>query len=204
MIDMSMRKFNPQNIPTPKFGEFNLPNMPLDIEIGCGVGLHPIQYSMANPDRYLVAIEHTTEKFEKFKRRFEKHGCPKNLLPVHENGISWVAHLLEKESVDRFFFLFPNPNPKPSQQNKRFHAMPFMEKVIECLKLDGTVHMATNESFYAEECLDFMTNVWKLKCVEHRMITKDDNFIGRTHFERKYLERGQEIHDFIFKKEKSI
>ncbi|WP_372651693.1 tRNA (guanosine(46)-N(7))-methyltransferase TrmB [Halobacteriovorax sp.] len=195
-----MRKFNTENIPMPKITEFELPTLPLDVEIGCGVGLHPIQYAISNPNRYLVAIEHTTDKFKKFERRFTKHGNPQNLLPVHENGISWVTHLLPKESVSRFFFLFPNPNPKPGQQNKRFHAMPFMEKVIECLRPNGTIHVATNELFYAEESMEFMTNVWNLECVHNTIIEKDSEHIGRTHFERKYLERGQVIYDQIFRK----
>lgn len=198
MINIHMRKFNPEHIPSPKESPFNLPSIPLDIEIGCGVGLHPIQYATKNPDRYLVAIEHTREKFDKFERRFKKHGSPENLLPVHENGISWVTHLVPKGSVSRFFFLFPNPNPKPSQQNKRFHAMPFMEKVIESLTSNGTIHIATNEKFYADECLDFMVNTWKLECIQNKLIEGEPSHLGRTHFERKYLERGQIIYDQIF------
>lgn len=198
-----MRKFNEDNIPKPKINEFTLPEGPLDIEIGCGVGLHPIQYSQNNPNRYLVAIEHTTDKYNKFKRRYIAHKSPKNLLPVHENGISWVTHLVPKETVSRFIFLYPNPNPKPSQQNKRFHAMPFMEKVIDCLIPGGTIHMATNELFYAQECVEFMTKTWKLRCLENRIIENDTNFKGRTHFERKYLERGQSIYDLVFIKEEN-
>ncbi|OUR96857.1 hypothetical protein A9Q84_11000 [Halobacteriovorax marinus] len=195
-----MRKFNQQFIPNPKEKSFTLPNLPLDIEIGCGVGLHPVQYALKNSERYLVAIEHTREKFDKFLRRYVNHNSPTNLKPVHENGISWVTHLLPDESVDRFYFLYPNPNPKPSQQNKRFHAMPFMEKVISCLKPNGTIHMATNEEFYALECVEFMTKVWKLKCIKNEIYTQADGFIGRTHFERKYLERGGKAFDLIFKK----
>jgi tRNA (guanine-N7-)-methyltransferase len=195
-----MRKFNSKFIPLPKEESFELPKLPLDIEIGCGVGLHPVQYALSNNNRYLVAIEHTREKFTKFQRRFENHHSPSNLHPVHENGISWVTHLLPNESVDRFIFLYPNPNPKPSQQNKRFHAMPFMEKVISCLKPGGTIHFATNEEFYVLECIEFMTEVWNLECIQNKTYSKEDDFKGRTHFEVKYLERGQKAFDLIFKK----
>lgn len=195
-----MRKFNEKFIPAPKEKSFTLPTLPLDIEIGCGVGFHPVRYALENPNRFLVAIEHTKDKFLKFQRRYENHQSPSNLYPVHENGISWVTHLLPNESVDRFIFLYPNPNPKPSQQNKRFHAMPFMEKVLSCLKPGGTIHFATNEDFYALECIEFMTNIWKLDCIKNEQITNDSNFVARTHFEVKYLKRGQKIFDLIFKK----
>jgi tRNA G46 methylase TrmB len=195
-----MRKFNKDLTPKPKSLEFNYPSIPLDVEVGCGVGLHPIQYSQKNPNRFLVAIEHTKEKFDKFLRRFTSHNSPSNLLPLHENGISWISHVLKSESVDRFFFLYPNPNPKPSQQNKRFHAMPFMSQVIECLKVGGTIHFATNEEFYAKECQEFMKETWKLEEIEYRTISSEDDFLGRTHFERKYLEKGQSIYNLVYKK----
>jgi tRNA G46 methylase TrmB len=78
--------------------------------------------------------------------------------------------------------------------------MPFMEKVINCLKKEGTIHFATNEKFYADECLDFMTNHWKLQCIQNKIINNESGHIGRTHFERKYLERGELIYDLIFQK----
>lgn len=195
-----MRKFNKHLTPRPKSSEFIYPEMPLDVEVGCGVGLHPIQYSENNPKRFLVAIEHTKEKYDKFFRRFLSHQSPGNLLPLHENGISWITHALKDSSVDRFFFLYPNPNPKSSQRNKRFHAMPFMEQVINCLKKDGTITFATNEEFYALECQEFMKDVWKLVEVEFKVITPSDNLKGRTHFEIKYLENGQSIYNLIYKK----
>ncbi len=44
-------------------------NMPLDIEIGCGVGMHPLLYASAHPERFLIAIEKTREKFGKFAKK---------------------------------------------------------------------------------------------------------------------------------------
>ena len=195
-----MRDFTKDSIPKPKSETFSYPEMPLDIEVGCGVGLHPIQYSLANPDRFLVALEHTREKFEKFHRRFLNHNGPKNLLPLHENAISWISHVLEKETVDKYIFLFPNPNPKASHQNKRFHAMPFMQQVILTLKIGGEILFATNELFYAQECEHFMTSIWNLKLKEKNQIKKEDGIRGRTHFERKYLERDETIYNLVFQK----
>ncbi len=196
-----MKKFNKELVPRPEnLEEFELPKRPLDVEIGCGVGLHPIIYSKQNPDRFLVAIEHTRMKFDKFWRRFINHNSPKNLLPVHANGISWVTHLLPNKCVDRFIFLYPNPNPKPKHFNKRFHGMPFMEQVIACLKDDGEIIMATNELFYADEACDLMVNHWKLTLKERKEYGKVESEPARTHFEKKYLERGETCYNLIFTK----
>lgn len=193
------RPFRIDRVPTPVNGvDFAYPKQPLDIEIGCGVGLHPIQYAKAHPHRYLVAIEQTRNKFEKFKRRFDNHHLP-NLLPVHANAISWVSHRLQDRTVDRFFFLYPNPNPKGKDFNKRWYAMPFMAKVIDCLKPDGQIRMATNAEFYAVEAKANFEQVWHLETVRFESIRAGD-LVPRTHFEKKYLARAQTCFDMVFRK----
>ena len=193
------RPFRPDRVPAPVNGvDFRYPQQPLDIEIGCGVGLHPIQYAQAYPERYLVAIEQTREKFAKFQRRFAHHDLS-NLLPVHANAIAWVTHALREQSVERFFFLYPNPNPKASDLNKRWHAMPFMSQVIACLKPNGQIHMATNVEAYALEARAYFEQIWKLATVRFARIRAGD-ITPRTHFETKYLARGQTCFDMVFRK----
>ncbi len=192
------RPFRIDRVPRPTGSPcFTPPELPLDVEIGCGVGLHPIQYAKAYPDRYLVAIEQTRNKFEKFQRRFEHHHLP-NLLPVHANAISWVSHCLNDHTVDNFYFLYPNPNPKGKDFNKRWHAMPFMEKVLACLRPGGSIHLATNEAFYAVEAKANFERVWNLETIRFERIQAGD-ISPRTHFERKYLARAQTCFDMIFR-----
>ncbi len=198
-IDKNLKKIRPFTAPPKQdYVNFVVPKLPLDIEIGCGVGLHPILYQGQHPERCLVALEHTKEKFDKFYRRFINHGSPENLIPVHANGISWVSQQLPNESVDQFFFLYPNPNPKPGDLNKRWYAMPFMQRVLEVLKKDGKITLATNEGFYKDEALDYFINHWKLKLVEK--IHLDSSFKPRTHFEKKYLARGEACFNLVFSK----
>ena len=87
---------------------------------------------------------------------------------------------------------------KKGDQNKRWHAMPFMGKLLETMVPGGHLEFATNESFYAEECYEWMTNVWELEALEYKAIPH--NFPPRTHFEKKYLERGQKCFNLTFKK----
>ena len=105
----------------------------MDIEIGCGVGLHPITYAKIHPDRNLVALEHTKEKFDKFWGRYENHASLDNLYPIHGNAISWISAHIKPASVSRYFLLYPNPWPKARHKNRRWAAMPFMAKLHETL-----------------------------------------------------------------------
>ncbi|MBI0385206.1 hypothetical protein JBE27_55325, partial [Streptomyces albiflaviniger] len=77
------RPFSPTRVPMPP-DFFRLPldsNRPVDVEIGCGVGFHPLRYARENPERQLVAFEKTSEKFSKFLGRLKNHDPLPNLYP---------------------------------------------------------------------------------------------------------------------------
>lgn len=171
----------------------------LDLEIGCGVGMHPLHYADLNPERTLIAIEHTRTRFGTFARAYAERPR-KNLIPVHANAIGWVTHALPLESIDRCFLLYPNPYPKSQDLNKRWHAMPFMQQILAVLKPGGTLRMATNESFYIQEARQYFREYWKLEELSYQELRSGGGHTPRTHFEKKYLERGQVCFDLCVQK----
>lgn len=176
-----------------------LKDRPLTIEIGPGVGLHPIQYARQNPNRYMVAIERTTEKFNKFYGRLKNHAQLDNLLAVHANAIEWVTKNIGPEEVSHYFLLYPNPYPKAAQKNKRLMHMPFMEHLIASMRTGATITMATNiESFYQEAKQQWQA-IDCFSMVEDSIIDATTH-TARTHFERKYLASGQQCYQLIFAK----
>jgi tRNA (guanine-N7-)-methyltransferase len=170
----------------------------LELEIGCGVGLHPILFGKEFPNTTLIAIEHTREKFLKFERRLARHPELKNIFGVHANAIAFVNQHVKKESVDRLWLLYPNPNPKSADLNRRWHAMPFAEQLIASLKPGAELVTATNLEWYAQEAQEFWTRCWGLKLVSQ--IQMDSGSVARTHFEKKYLERGERCWNLVFKR----
>lgn len=168
---------------------------PVDLEIGCGVGWHPIQYARNHPERRLIAIEHTRAKFDRFASRLETHPELGNLLAVHADAIRWVAHRLPPESIERVFFLYPNPEPKAP--NRRWLRSPFMHCLLPKIKPGGEIILATNEKSYIDEARDWAANAWHLQEVRARSFTEGS---PRTHFEKKYLTRGQTCFDVKWSK----
>lgn len=206
-MSLTVRPFQAEKIEPPTgFKDFRWPSTfqdgaPIDVEIGCGVGWHPIQYTKANPDRRLVAIEHTREKFESFQGRVEKHPSLSNLLPIHADATRWITHAFPIDGdlrVDRFFILYPNP--EPNSPNKRWHRMPFFRRLIDVLKPGGTIELATNIESYAKEAVEYGRNAWNLEVVENKSFTER---APRTHFEKKYLLRGETCFNVIFRKPRS-
>jgi tRNA (guanine-N7-)-methyltransferase len=178
---------------------FQRQDRPLDLEIGCGVGWHPIRYAKENPERNLIAIEHTREKFEKFAGR-ARNTPLENLLPVHADAVRWVAHALQPRALDRVLLLYPNPEPKAA--NKRWLRMPFMHHLLETMKPGAELILATNIEDYWREAQTYAREFWNLEIVEARRFSSADAPMGtpRTHFEKKYLARGETCFDLKLKK----
>ncbi len=167
------------------------------LEIGCGVGMHPIQLATKNKDQYFIAIEHTKNKFDKFWNRYLGHKSPENLLPVHANAISWVTHFIAPESIDKIFLLYPNPNPKRKGLNKRWYAMPFMQKLIQTLNINGEIEIATNMDWYAHEAIHYLRKDFKMSLINYEILGKNINNF-RSHFESKYLRSGEKCYNLLF------
>ncbi len=205
----AVRAFDPSSIEKPHgLTGFAWPaefkdGAPWDLEIGCGVGWHPIKYAIDNPSRRLIAVEHTREKFESFQGRVFKHAQLKNLLPIHADAIRWVTHAIPAGSLDRIFLLYPNPEPKAA--NKRWLRMPFFQRLLETLAPGGTITLATNIESYFDEARVYGVEAWGLEIVGERrfnLATAPDE-APRTHFEKKYLERGETCFDVTFRKDRA-
>jgi tRNA (guanine-N7-)-methyltransferase len=205
---MFVREFEAQFIKKPKdfkTFEFNHQDKDLiiDLEIGCGVGWHPLIYVKNHPERFLIAIERTHEKFQKFKRRFDSHGKPANLFPVHADAVAWVTHALPEHSCSRILIPYPNPYPKNAAQ--RWIRMPFFRRLLQVLKPEGEIVFMTNIKTYRDEALDYGLNYWGLSLKLSREfdlagVGSGQNHEFRTHFEKKYLERGETCYEIQFQK----
>ena len=59
--------------------------------------------------------------------------------------------------------------------------------------------LATNQAFYADEWARYLRGHWGLKERSARTLTRED--APRTHFEKKYLARGETCRELVFGKD---
>lgn len=179
-----MRQFKPEKLFKPR--DFIKPELTDNcyLEIGAGRGLHAVQFTQANPDKQLIAIERTRVKFEDFAKR-AKTDALNNLAPIHADAIPWVVHGLPPASLNGVFLLYPNPEPKNAAQ--RWLNMPFFEFLLSRLKPGAKIILATNIQDYFEEAKQQAEQLWKLPFEAFEV----DQNSKRTHFEIKYLARGE-------------
>lgn len=169
------------------------------IEIGCGVGFHPIAYGKNNPDHGIVAIERTKTKYLAFARRLDNHDRPKNIYPYNGDALNWLPANVLPETVNKYFLLYPNPYPKAAQANKRWHRNPLMHKIKESLKPAGTIHFASNEKWLVDETLQYMQDYWGFALQDMQEV-RGEIANPLTHFEKKYLKRGDTCYRLVFSK----
>ena len=169
------------------------------VEIGSGVGWHAITYSRQNPEKIIIAIERTRDKFSRFKSRILTNGPIPNLIPVHGDALRQLPPHLEKLSLESVFILYPNPEPKAKAQ--RWIHMPFLDLLREALCPDGCVFFATNVQNYAEEILATAPlRGWIVSKDRSINRTGNPDFQPRTHFEKKYFLRGETLRHIELKK----
>ena len=192
---MPIRQFQAQRMHAPR--DFQaIENHLICVEIGAGKGKHALLFSEQNPDLKLIAIERTREKFLAMQKQHQLEG-QSNLTPMHADVLPWVVHALFPQQVQQFFILYLNPEPHNPAQ--RWLNMPFFEFLISRLASNGTVTLASNIPEYIEEAEQQLQKIWHLP-YEKQIIASDS---ARTHFEVKYLERGELCQQLIISKPES-
>lgn len=189
---MSIRQFQAQRMHAPRDFQ-SISSEPVCVEIGAGKGKHALLFTQTNPNSKLIAIERTREKFLAMQKQHALEGQP-NLQTVHADALPWIVHALYPAQVEQFFILYPNPEPHNPAQ--RWLNMPFFEFLLSRLKTGGTITLASNIPEYIEEAEQQVQNLWKLPFVKE-VIGQDS---ARTHFEIKYLERGELCQQLIIRK----
>ncbi len=189
---MPIRQFQAQRMQAPR--DFQaISSQPICLEIGAGKGKHALQFTAQHPQQHLVAIERTREKFEAMQKQHQQEG-QKNLQPVHADALPWVVHALYPQQVEQCFILYPNPEPHNPAQ--RWLNMPFFEFLLSRLQPKGQIILASNIPDYIAEAEQQLQQVWQLPYIKEVIPATS----ARTHFEIKYLERGELCQQLVISK----
>lgn len=183
------RAFQPEKLSAPR--NFSIPaiiqsdNKPsLVLEIGAGKGKHALSFAAENPDKHLIAIERTRNKFEAFTKLFNQQSLD-NLTSIHADAIAWTVHAIAPNSIATIYILYPNP--EQHNPNQQWLNMPFFEFLLSRLQARGEIILATNIEAYMDNAEQQASNIWQLH-YNRRLVAADSQ---RTHFEVKYLARGE-------------
>ncbi len=174
----------PRNFIIPNIITDNKDNLPLMLEIGAGKGKHALSFVSKNPNKHLIAIERTRNKFDAFAKLAVLQNTS-NLNTIHADAIAWIVHAIAPSSVAKIFILYPNP--EQHNPNQQWLNMPFFEFLLSRLQDGGEVVLVTNIESYMDNAEQRATEVWCLPNTRYQVPIDSQ----RTHFEVKYLARGE-------------
>ena len=191
------RAFQPQRLSAPR--DFVMPDAALKpksslvLEIGAGKGKHALSFAIQNPDKHLIAIERTRNKFEAFEKLVAQQNFA-NLTAIHADAIAWIVHAIAPNSIDSIYILYPNP--EQHNPNQQWLNMPFFEFLLSRLQVGGEIILATNIETYMDNAEQQANEVWCLPNTRSQVVSSSQ----RTHFEVKYLARQETCWELSMKK----
>ncbi|OLF34726.1 SAM-dependent methyltransferase [Psychrobacter sp. C 20.9] len=195
------RAFQPQRLSAPR--DFMIPKIisdnkdekPLILEIGAGKGKHALSFALQNPDKHLIAIERTRNKFDAFSKLATLQDLS-NLDAIHADAFAWTVHALKPNSVAKIFILYPNP--EQHNPNQQWLNMPFFEFLLSRLQVGGEIILVTNIQSYMDNAEHQAAKLWCLPNTRYRVPVDSQ----RTHFEVKYLARQEVCWELSIRKPK--
>jgi len=170
-------------------------DVPLDVEIGFGIGEFLARRTTDFPERNIVGIEQIWERTYKALKKIKDLSPYRFIKILHIDA--WVAfeRLFDLKTIDKIFCLYPCPWPKKGHIKHRLFSHDFLKLLNSRLKNGGEITLVTDFYPFFEwvlnESLETGFTV-KTKKISPQYDTK---------FERKWIGGGQEqFFEIYFKK----
>lgn len=177
----------------------NTADAPLTLEIGFGMGDSLIEMANQDRTRNFVGIEVHEPGIGKCAYLAGELGLS-NIKIINGDALKLMQQL-PTEHIDRIQLYFPDPWQKKRHYKRRFVSPERMQIVYRVLKTGGWFHAATDWQDYAEWMLDVLDNFNGLhNTAGVGNATPRPDFRPMTKFEKRGIERGHGIWDFIFTK----
>ncbi len=171
---------------------------PVVLEIGFGNGETLVQQAAANPDLNFLGIEVHEPGVGHCLLKARDAGIT-NLRLIMHDAIEVLTLQIPPRSLQRVNIYFPDPWPKKRHHKRRMLQPAFLELVHSRLRVDGTLHIATDWANYAEHIDEVFGASTLFDCDERREHVGEAPLDRpQTKFERRGLKKGHRICDWRF------
>ncbi len=129
---------------------FKNPNLPLNLELGCGKGQFISKLASKNLSENYIAIDLVDAMLGLAKRNIEQEYADNNIevnnVILIRFDIDRILLILSKEDkIDRIYINFCNPWPKGKHRKKRLTHTRQLEKYKEFLRPGGKIYFKTDD-----------------------------------------------------------
>lgn len=112
------------------------------LDIGCGKGKFLLELTNIFPNKNILGFEVRRTLVEWAQKYIQGEQIQNALVLWYSvvNGLSF----LNQNSVEKAFYLFPDPWPKKKQQNRRLFSVNFLNDLHRVLSKNGALYLATD------------------------------------------------------------
>ena len=175
----------------PSHWQQHLGKNPIVLEIGFGNGEASIDFAKHHPDTTLLASDVHLPGVGRLLRRLDEEELG-NVRVFHGDCLA-LLNLVPESTLAGVHIFFPDPWPKKRHHKRRLINSAFVGLLARTVKTGGYVAMATDWEDYALAIEEVFS-----KSGFFRLQSKARFLRPMTAFEKKAIEAGRPIRDFLF------
>lgn len=172
----------------------------LVLEIGFGMGDSLLIMAEQHPEQNFVGIEVHVPGVGRLISEARKRNLH-NLRVFCADAIDVLNDCIIDDSLTRLQLFFPDPWHKSRHHKRRIVQPEFIDLVVQKLRTDGVLHMATDWEPYAEVMLEVASAHSQLKNIaDDAQYSARPGYRPATKFEQRGERLGHAVHDLLFQK----
>lgn len=153
---------NPEELRGKWKTRFKNPNLPLNLELGCGKGSFIAKIASTNLNQNYLAIDLVDPMLGLAKRNIENTYNEKKLkidnVIITRYNIEQINQILSKEDeIQRIYINFCNPWPRGKHNKRRLTHTRQLEKYKEFLKPNGQIYFKTDDDNLFFDSIEYFT-----------------------------------------------
>ncbi len=179
-------KTNKQNL-----SELNQNFEEVIMEIGFGTGDHLAHQAITHPDKYFVGVEPYLNGVAKMLKIAEEHSL--NNLSIYDEDVTGLVNQLPGEIFSKIYILFPDPWPKKRHKKRRLVQTNFISKLLNILKQNGEIRMATDIKDYAGSVVEVLKGFSNLEVIQEATPEPFSEY-SQTKYHQKAISEGRDAY----------
>jgi len=177
---------------------------PICVEIGCGNGHFLSQKCRFQSEANYIGIELNKKRLLKSIQKIYKRE-PDNIRFIEMDAGHAIQYHFPRESVDQYYYNFPDPWPKKRHFKRRLFTRDFLKDMVVTLKPKGKLTIVTDHKDYLEWMLKILQNQrWLINVFDTEYVLEYPGHYFISLYEEKWRLEGRPIYYVEYKKEETI